>query len=102
MSAIAPASSSAYLRHLAAKFESSTTPTHRATADRLHAIAVELDELLAMSEGAPVPAERGTSGRSLTKGTDETIKRLRAAQAAPAPTPEQLEELRAERKGSGT
>jgi len=94
VTAIAPASSPAYLRHLAARFAKSTDPGHRATAERLHAIAGELDELLAMSEGAPLERPRPEPNER-TRGTDAVIARLRRAQQAPPPTPEQLAELRA-------
>jgi aminoglycoside phosphotransferase (APT) family kinase protein len=96
---IAPASSPAYLRHLAARFATSTNPAHRATAERLHAIAGELDELLAMSEGAtpPRPVPTSSTGSGRVAGADAVIARYRAAQSAPPPTPEQLAELRAAR-----
>lgn len=97
MTAIAPADSPSYLRHLARRFAGSADPAHRATAERLHAIAGELDELIAMSNPGGAAAERSPPGppSALSRGADTVIARLRRAQHAPAPTPEQLAELRA-------
>jgi len=107
MTPVAPAASPAYLRHLAARFATSSTPGHRATAERLHAIAGELDELLAMSQGA-TPATRPpaspTGGSAIDHdriaSTDARIAEIRKA-AHKAPTPEEMAEIRALVASSG-
>lgn len=83
--------SPAYLRELATTYERSSKPAARGAAQRLREIAGELDELLAMSQGAPPPPPP----TRLVEGTDIALQRLRRAQQAPAPTAAELAELRA-------
>jgi hypothetical protein len=80
--------SPAYLRHLATTYAASSKPNARAAAERLREIAGELEALLAGTpDTTPPPSD-------LTRGTDTALARLRAAAATPAPTREELAELR--------
>lgn len=90
--------SPAYLRQLATHYSRSPKPAAQQAATRLRDIAVELEELQAMSEGV-TPATK--TARDLTPGTDTALARLRAAAASPPPTPVEMAELRALRREMG-